>query len=155
MIKKLPYFIALAAALASPVYAQVQPCVSNGTTYLKLSGAQIQTVLVGSTACNPATGTVYINQEFLTGGSSGTIGDYKKGPSDPIDPTQSNIGSYSISTGPSSSITYNYSGESDNYAVFGPTSGTLGTSGAIYDFCPNGNAPPTSIRVNAGTSSGC
>ena len=145
MIKKTAHFIALLAAIAGSGPAFATNCTASDG-YPQLSDSDIAALLVGATACYPASAP-FTNQEYLSGAMSGTITDYKKGPADPIDPS-ANIGTYGIAGGVSGQITYSYTGgPSYTYSVFGPTSG-------IYDFCPSGSPPPIQIRVASG-SSGC
>jgi hypothetical protein len=118
---------------------------SAATGYSQLMGTDIATLLVGSIACYP-TASPYTNQEFLSGGS---ITDYKKGPSDPIDPSKV-IGTYVIQNGRNGSITYHYSGgPSYTYTVWGAVPVTSGN----YDFCVG--STPITVRVALGSSGPC
>jgi hypothetical protein len=97
--------------------------------------------LIGQTACYPATGP-YRNQEFLTGGN---IIDYKKGPTDKVDPTKT-VGAY-FNNENSLTMTYTYiSGSTPyTYTIWGPTAANT------YDFCLNGTTPlPGGVRVVSG-----
>jgi hypothetical protein len=53
-------------------------------------------------------------QEWHNGGPSGSVVDYKRGPSDPVDPAAT-VGSYSIAS--DATITYTYGSQSYKYAV--------------------------------------
>ena len=78
------------------------------------------TALVGTTVC-----VVNESQEFHQGsGSSGDLIDYKKGSSDPVDPTTS-VGSWSIS---GNNITYTYGGTSFTYTLRQATGAAAPTS---------------------------
>ncbi len=82
------------------------------TSYLPLTTQQqVTALLVGNTACYPAGGPPFENQESL---GNGTITDYEQG-SNTKDPTGS-VGGYTIS--PNGSINYTYtSGPSFAYVV--------------------------------------
>ena len=84
-----------------------------------LNANQIKNLLVGKYACG-SSGTEKWD-EILVGGNTGSVTDYKKGPSDPSDPTAV-VGSYSITNQPAA-ITYNYtSGGSYTYTIQDPNS---------------------------------
>jgi hypothetical protein len=139
MIKKVPHLLALLAMTAGSGSAHAS-C-APATDYAVLTATQIGTLLVGSTACYPA-GPPYENQEFLAGGN---ITDYKKGPSDPIDPSKV-IGTYSLGGGPTGNITYSYTGgPSYLYSVWGPTT----PGGTNYDLCVG--TIPITVRIAAGS----
>jgi len=115
--------------------------------YSQLSQSNISTLLSGNTACYPSSGAPN-NQEAHSGGTSGTITDFKKGPSDPNDPS-SQVGTYAIDG--SGNITYNYSGgPTFVYSVWGATPPAPG----VYDFCTGTTPLPGQVRV-AGGSGGC
>ena len=134
----------LIANVAGPVLGA--PCTAS-PGYSQLSGSQIQSLLVGNTACYPVIAP-YTNQEYLSGGN---ITDYKKGPSDPIDPSKV-IGTYTIDN-TNNTITYTYTGSPNSvftYTVWGPV-----VSGE-YDFCSSGiplvNGP---VRIVTGGPGPC
>ena len=138
---------ALAAVALLPILgsgsAFALSCVKS-TNYIRLDVTQVKTLLIGQTVCYPQSGP-YENQESLD--KAGNVTDFKKGPSDKVDPTKV-VGAYTVTT--DGYITYNYiGGGSYTYQIFGNTS-TLGPG--TWDFC-NGAAPIT-VRVVAGTS-GC
>jgi hypothetical protein len=117
-------------------------CVAGGS-YQAASPAQLSSLLGGNTACYP-TSAPFTNQELHSGG---TITDYKKGPSDPKDPS-TQVGTYTITGTSDATITYNYTGGgSFAYKVFGSSPFNAGSN---YDFCPNGIAPQIVVRVKAG-----
>ena len=120
-------------AVASCSFSNANP------TYALLTQSGIETLLGQSMACYP-TAAPYENQEYhtgTTGSSTGNIIDYKKGPTDPVDPSKQ-IGSYSIAAVGGrpyyGTITYTYTGSPPStftYTVWGPTA----PGGNLYDFC--------------------
>lgn len=92
-----------------------------------LNQVQLQNTLSGMTVC--ATRGDEQWQEQHQGSSGGALVDYKKGPSDPVDPSKE-VGSWNISgTGTNAVVTYNYgSGGTYSYAVHDNEDGT-------YSFC--------------------
>ena len=84
-----------------------------------LNANQIKNLLVGKYACG-SSGTEKWD-EILAGTNSGSVTDYKKGPSDPRDPSAV-VGSYTINN-QTNTITYNYtSGGSYTYTIEDPNS---------------------------------
>ena len=127
------------ANVAGPALAA---CTTNGS-YVQQNAGQIASLLVGNTACYPVA-SPYTNQEYLSGGN---ITDYKKGPSDPIDPSKV-IGTYVIDSGQGGEIVYTYTGSpnlSFTYTVWGPV------ATGEYDFCV-GSTPLAGgpVRIAAG-----
>ena len=132
----------------------------NTPSYGELSVTQIEALLGQSMACYPKS-QPYTNQEYHTGSNistSGNIIDYKKGPTDPVDPSKQ-IGSYTITTtsgrGAHAIITYTYTGSSPSsftYSVWGPN--PAGPS--LYDFC-NGLTPLAGgpVRIASGGPAPC
>ena len=110
------------------------------------TAADIQTLLVGKYAC-------VHNQwnELHSGGASGTVTDFKKGPADPVDPSEQ-VGTYTITAGSGASydrITYNYgSGGTFTYAI----TPKAGTTAGTYSFCNTSTGAIISVTVQAGTS---
>jgi hypothetical protein len=132
-----------------PGIAVADNCVaSSGDGYAKLSANALQRLMNQSMACYPAAGPPWTNQEYQpSNGSGGTITDYKKGPSDPKDPSKA-IGTYSvIGTGSGGQITYSYTaGGTFVYTVWGTQSSGSGT----YDFCNASLAPlPGRVKIIA------
>ena len=135
----------LIANVAGPVLGA--PCTAS-PGYSQLSGSQIQSLLVGNTACYPVIAP-YTNQEYLSGGY---ITDYKKGLSDPIDPSKK-IGTYVIDNGQGGEIVYTYTGNPNStftYTVWGPVTGNE------YDFCV-GSTPLAGgpVRIASGGPVAC
>ncbi|MHB8494806.1 MAG: hypothetical protein ACYC9Z_04320 [Casimicrobiaceae bacterium] len=126
-------------------YAFAATCGTGGQNE---SAADIQALLVGRYACVHG-GSGW--NEILAGGTSGTVTEYAKGPSDPVDPSQQ-VATYTISTGSGSNpdfITYNYgTGGSFSYAINPKNSTGTGT----YNFCNIGTGAIIVVTVQTGTS---
>lgn len=113
-----------------------------------MNGSNTTTALSGNTVCVPAscsstTGNCTWSEYHAPGGS---LSDYKKGPTHPIDPSQT-VGSWSVSQ--TGTITYTYTGGAGGGAYDLHYNGTTGS----YAFC-NGSGSPIEARVIAGNS-GC
>jgi hypothetical protein len=120
-------------------------CATSGS-YKQLNQSDIESLVGLGTACYPAGGPPWTNQEYHTSsGASGTIIDYKKGPSDPRDPSKA-VGTYTVNA--DSTITYNYTvGGTYTYSVWGKTNG----KGATYDFCVGSTPLPGGVRIISGS----
>jgi hypothetical protein len=122
---------------------------TNNPGYVQLDQAGVTALVVGKTACYPVGGPPWENQEYLAGG---TITDYKKGPSDPVDP-QKVVGGYTING--DGSVTYTYgTAPSFTYVVWGPSdTGAVG----LYDFCNTGTQAflPSQVSMIAGGPRPC
>jgi len=120
---------------------------SDGTQ-LKNTGTDpnvVATAIFGKTVCATIGSQKW--QEYHGGGlTGGSLIDYKKGPSDPVDPTKT-VGSWNTSgTDASSQVTYNYgSGGSYSYAVH--------LSGGTYTLCGVGGAPTLDVTLLPGPGS--
>lgn len=104
------------------------------TPYMTGGGASgVSTLLSGNTVCSPAGCSGASCQWQEQHKSGGILADYKKGATDPKDPTK-DIGAWSVATTGSSNgkVTYTYTaGGSYTYDVK--------NNGANYSFCgPNG-----------------
>lgn len=136
---------ALSALLALGSGSALAAC-SNSSGYMRLNGPDLSTLLTGNTACYPAGGPPWTNQELHSGGN---IIDYKKGPSDPVDPSKT-IGTYAVTGTDMGVVTYSYTGGgSFSYEVFGGASLPLGN----YDFCSGGSPlanGPVKIKSGGG-----
>lgn len=99
----------------------------------------IANALSGKTVCATIGSQKW--QEYHQAG--GALIDYKKGPSDPVDPTKT-VGSWSTSgTDASSRVTYNYgSGGSYSYEVH--------LSGGTYTLCGVSGAPTLDVTLPSG-----
>ena len=103
-------------------------CLSPSIT----AAGQIRGVIVGNTVCANLGSERW--QEYHSGsGNSGALIDYKKGPSDPVDPSKT-VGSWSISGG---QVIYNY-GSGGTYAYTLHNNG-----GGSYTFCGARNIDAT------------
>lgn len=98
-----------------------------------LTGTQIQALLTTNYACG-SSGTEKWDEKLI-GGTAGNVTDYKKGPSDPIDPTAV-VGTYTIDTG-SNTITYSYTGGGVYTYTVTTAGGTAGSPGN-YTFANSG-----------------
>ncbi|NOS89603.1 MAG: hypothetical protein HOP34_13880 [Methylococcaceae bacterium] len=114
----------------------------------------LRTLLRGNTICvSNGQGGWESQEEHAT---SGEIIDYKKGPTDPVDPRKK-LGTWSTTAGNDATVTY-------NYTAFGPTvtavyrvyltAGVRGAAGSTYDFC-EGGVVKASGTLKLGTGAGC
>lgn len=99
-------------------------------------------MLEGQYACGSSGGETW--DELHSGG---LVLDYKKGPNDPVDPSDTAshpTGSYAYSSsGTDGTVTYTYGGTSYSYFI-------QAGSGSSYYFCPtNGAASVLNITVQA------
>lgn len=124
-VKRAAWMVGLAwVGFAGLAWAQPGGCPCGGGTVVV--GAALSTLLGGKTVCATAGGSRW--QEFHTLGGGALI-DYKKGPGDPVDPTET-VGSWSV-TGESGNVVYNYgSGGTYQYVVCQDTS--------TVNFCGSG-----------------
>jgi hypothetical protein len=135
-----------------PGIAMADNCVDTRGTdgYAQLNATQLQTLVVSGMVCTPALGPPWTNQQYHSGGTVGTITDYKMGPARPgnTDPT-TQIGGYSIDAGNGGEITYTYSGtRTFTYTVWGSQTGGSGT----YDFCAGKIPLFGQVKVIVGTN---
>jgi hypothetical protein len=130
-------------ALALDASAQVTGGSCGGFGSVK-SAADIQALLSNRYACDAAKTW----NELHTGGSAGDVTDYKKGPADPVDPSEK-IGTYTITAGSGPSydrITYDYgTGGSFTYAITPKN----GTGPGTYTFCNIATGQSLTIIVQA------
>lgn len=139
-------FLALGASHA----VMAQTCSGN-----KLSATAIQTLVAGKYACyGPGAYPNVQWNELHTGTSSGTVTDYKKGPSDPVDPTKA-VGTYAITGTNSAIITYTYSdgGGAYGYNVYANL-GTASPNPGNYSFCTTGGGVNLPVTVGLTTGNG-
>ena len=117
-----------------------QSCSCGGAAQIK-PAATLRTTLSGNTVCVGSAPNFEAQEQHVSGG---TLKDYKRGASDPVDPTQT-IGTWATSgSGSNTIITYNYTG--------GPSySYNVCKSGSNLGFCPSGTTTPT---VNATLKTG-
>ena len=98
----LPLFVSMAA--------QAQTACSCGGT--RVTGNALQTLLANRTVCAAAGNESW--QEFHSGNGSGPLIDWKRGPNDPVDPSET-VGSWSLTA---NQVSYNYgSGGTYHYDV--------------------------------------
>ena len=92
-----------------------------------ISKTNVMAALQNATFCVGSVGN-WQAQEFhkLTTSSGGRIEDWKLGASDPVDPTQ-DIGAWNVNF---SLVTYNYTGDSNNYNY-----SLFDQGGGVYKFC--------------------
>lgn len=113
-----------------------------------LNGAAVNTLLSNKTACSPAgcSGANCTWQEQHL--SSGVLQDFKKGPSDPVDPT-SPVGTWRVSTtgNTNGKITHSYTGDTSY------TYDVKDNGGGLYSFC--GGGPEITFSVKNSISAGC
>jgi len=124
--------IAAMLVIAIPNLSYANCVASGNATHKILSQAQLTSLIVGSTACVAKSGGGWENQEQHSGG---TVTDYKKGPTDPIDPSKA-IGTYTISADSNGGIiNYSYTGGGAyTYYLYGNTAFPNPPAGN-YDFC--------------------
>jgi hypothetical protein len=90
----------LSVGLAGPVAAQSCPV---GSSERVNGGNALRTLLTGRTVCAIRASERW--QEFHQ--SDGALIDWKRGPTDPVDPTKQ-VGTWSASNGTNADVTYNY-----------------------------------------------
>lgn len=143
----------------------VPPAVACNNPPNNLTGGVVSTLLetAGRIACyrGAVVPPTWTNQEIHASG--GVLRDYKRGPTNGVDPTTT-VGRYTIATSGSRNgiITYFYAGGPTLFYFIQPQSGspTDGHAG-MYNFCPNATGTGLrctfSIPVNIETSasSGC
>lgn len=126
MATKTSTALMLALSLGGLASAQAQTCPCGGGTLLT-TGAAVQTLLQGRMVC--ATFGSERWQEWHNGGAAGELQDYKRGPTDPVDPSEV-VGSYLINdtvAGGGAGVRYTYGTNSYAYRVC--------QSGATVSFC--------------------
>lgn len=97
---------------------------STGYTRVAGDGDVLKNTLSGKTACKANTED-WEWQEYHE--PSGTLIDWKKGPSDPVDPSVP-VGKWSATDGASAEVTYSYDTKNYTYNVWKTKLG-------LYDFC--------------------
>lgn len=116
---------------------------SNPATQIKHnSNPDLATLLSGNTVCGVRGGDRW-QEEHHPGN---VLKDYKKGPTDKIDPT-TQVGTWSIGgTGANTMVTYNYgTGGTYQYTVWDNGNGS-------YSFCGTGGLD---VTLTPGTGTGC
>ncbi|PWB59902.1 MAG: hypothetical protein C3F18_00520 [Nitrosomonadales bacterium] len=105
----------------------------------KVTGSKLNLLITGNTVC-AARGAEKWQEQHRAGGA---LWDFKKGPTDKVDPTKQ-VGTWSIA---SNSVTYSYTGgPSYTYSVHGP-------EGGPYSFCSSGAEIVSGAMFLPGSSS--
>jgi hypothetical protein len=106
-----------------------------------LSGNAIAALVLNKYVCDG----VFPNVDWNEFHNGSTITDYKKGPSDPKDPSTV-VGSYTTTASSAANgvITYTYTGGSSTYAY-----NVKQNSGTSYFFCPTGAGANLTLNVQA------
>ncbi len=106
-----------------------------------MTAAQIQTAIAGNTACVGHTPTAQFS-EWHNGGATGSVVDWKRGPTDANDPTKT-VGTYTITTNiTAGTVKYTYGSSSFTYFI------QQGSN--PYVFCNTAGAPSFTVTVNPG-----
>ena len=146
MIMKLP-MIAGAIVFAFSAEGAMAACSTPAT---QVTDGALTTLLSGNTVCAMRGGDRWQEEHH----AGGVLIDYKKGPTDAVDPTKQ-VGTWAVSgTGAGTTVTYNYTvgsvpGPSYNYAVW------QNTTPNSYSFCKAGAILDMDFTLTAGTGSGC
>lgn len=152
MLSLRPFLIAAACVTVSaPALAQSCSC---NTALSRVQGADtLQTLLTGRTVCAALGGDRW--QERHVGG--GALRDYKKGPTDAIDPTKQ-VGTWATSgSGGNTIVTYSYTGGS-SYAFSVCTNVSNPASTATLSpvaFCGPSNIPSATLTAVSSTDVAC
>lgn len=127
--------LAVLAGMSVQAFAQSVSCPGGGSP---LIAADITTLLSGKTVCATSGGDRW--QEYHQAG--GALIDYKKGPSDPVDPTKT-VGGWSAN---GSAITYNYTdGGISSYSFAVCAASATSLSGTFVPLQSGVNIPFTLI----------
>lgn len=112
----------------------------NCTAPNRVNGSALTTLVSGNTVC-ATKGTDKWQEQHRSGGQ---LWDYKKGASDPVDPSKQ-VGTWRIA---SNEVTYSYTGDSSyTYSVHDEG------GGASYSFCSNGSVVVSGATFKPGNSS--
>lgn len=109
------------------------------TPAIQVTGTALSSLVSGNTVCATQGADKWQEQHR----SGGELWDYKKGPSDPVDPTKK-VGTWTIGA---DTVTYAYTGgPSYTYSVF--------DDGGTYSFCtaPNGSAVVSGATFKTGST---
>ena len=157
-MRVLPFATAAALTAVSSIAYAAPTC--NGLPVL--SQAELAAQLGGHMVCMGSAGQ-WQNQEFHGGTTAGYIQDYKRGPSDPREPTTStSYGSFSIreSNGGAASrgeISYKYAGGYSDGPFMVSAGGATG-GGTAYYFCRSASSAGSlshTVVVEAASLSPC
>ena len=150
MTKKIVLAASLMLAFAGAVQAQAITCTCDATA-ARQDSPTLAGLLTNKMVCGSVGGEVW--QELHSGGATGQLRDYKKGPSDPVDPSTpvgSSVGSYTVNT--DNTVTYSYPGQPPyKYEV------CLASGGAGYLFCgvPYGGRNIPGVRIGGSGLTSC
>ena len=109
----------------------------------RVSGANLTKLIEGNTVC-ATRGSERWQEQHRAGGQ---LWDYKRGPTDPIDPTKQ-VGTWSISMAMGGTVTYSYTG-GPNFTYSVHDEG----GGASYSFCSGGTEIVTGATFLSGSTS--
>ena len=144
-MKRLILAASVGAALLGLAGQSFAACVAN-PPIVQLTGAEIVSKLGGQTVCVPSVTVnpmTWQEQHVVLTATGGSLIDFKRGPSDPVDPSEP-VGNWSVNT-TANTITHNYgAGGSYTYTVFGKN----GAGNNIVSFC--GSGPEIVAAVKAG-----
>lgn len=128
--------------LLAGISGEVMAIDCSGGTRLQNTGGNpnvVASAISGKTVCATLGGQKW--QEYHHPG--GSLIDYKRGPSHPIDPTKT-VGTWGTSgTGANSQVTY-------NYGTGGAYSYTVHFNAGTYTFCGVGSAPTLDVALLSG-----
>jgi hypothetical protein len=123
-------------------------CASNTQVKNKNNDPALTNLIAGQTVCASRSTTERWQEQHRGSGTSGALWDYKKGASDPVDPTKQ-VGTWSINL--DDTVTYYYTGgPSYTYTVH---SSTTGGNNPPYSFCTNGAEVVSGATFKLGESS--
>jgi hypothetical protein len=147
-----PMMVAGALFLA---FGAGQAMAQNCTSGTLLQSPEITTLVANRYACVGSFPTAQWNE--LHSGSN--VLDYKKGPTDPVDPSDTATnptGTFAVTGGDSGTITYTYGSSAYGYNIrangtgTGTGTGTLTYSVGTYSFCGvSGGAPNLLVTIAA------
>ncbi len=151
-----PGVLVSGAVLATLSGAAIAAC---GPPANKVSGNGINTLLNGSLVCgrpganypgDPNDRWQEVHTSIGSGNGSASFSDYKKGPSDPVDPSAV-MGTWSKDA--SNNVTYNYTRFTPNFTV--TYDGIFLISGSTYSFCVGANEYARGTVTNPAPANGC
>lgn len=120
---------------------------SAGSRVTGVTAPDLRTLLSGKTVCfKPGGATAWTWQEYHTPPSGGALVDYKRGSTDPVDPSKQ-VGTWSAGNGANAAVTYGYSGSSSYTFV------VCALAGGQYRFQGTGGATtvaPATLKAGAG-----
>lgn len=137
--------IACAAVFAFSTEGVMAACSASSGAKQVNKDSELTALLSGNTVC-AVRGKDRWQEEHHAGG---VLKDYKKGPTDKVDPTKT-LGAWAVSGGGTNTIvTYTYTGGGSYSFTVWDNGG-----GSSYSFC-KGNTPDLDFTLKPGTGSGC